>query len=137
MLFFKKRFKLFIQNPESIYSIVQRINLFYLLVYTIIIIMAILLSYFLTHLTLNSNNINKLIQKVDNSNELSYKEIPVKKYIGRNGYIEILDENLNILYSGIDNSSVKYNKNMFNFISDADKNTSYYINELINEKIII
>lgn len=133
MLFFKKRFKLFIQNPESIYSIVQRINLFYLLVYTIIIIMAILLSYFLTHLTLNSNNINKLIQKVDNSNELSYKEIPVKKYIGRNGYIEILDENLNILYSGIDNSSVKYNKNMFNFISDADKNTSYYINELINE----
>ncbi len=114
-------------HKKSVKNLVLKLNILCLTAIMAVIILSILLSDKLSCLMVKHDSLNELISLVDHADNDNYNNIEVPKYIGHNGYIEILDENLNIIYAGDNNYSRIYTAEIINFISDVDKNTSYYI----------
>lgn len=73
------------------------------------------------------DRINEFIDLIDKTDPNDYGKIPVRQYLGGNSYIDILDSDLNIIYSGTGEYSRKYTPKILAFTSDIDKNTSYLI----------
>ena len=59
-----------------------------------------------------------------------YEKLPVKRELGSGGYIEVLDENAHILYSGKSGPVSAYSKSLLEFIPDIDTGTFYTVNLL-------
>lgn len=113
---------------KSVKTVVITTNFIFLITNIIFTLLALILANYVSKEIAKRNPIDTLISKIDKKDDNSYQNIPVKRYIGNKGYIEILDENLNLIYSGNSNQHRKYTPEVMNFISDLDKNTSYYIN---------
>lgn len=105
-----------------------------MIVNVIIFAITIIISGEITKSLSKHDNLNEFINRIDAAEKDDYGKIPVKKYLGANGYIEILDGDLNIIYSGCGDYSRKYTHEILNFTSDIDKNTSYSIEEQISGK---
>ena len=118
---------------KSILGILFAINFLYLLSNIIITIFAMYFSGHLMKLSDRRDRLDELIEKIDTAAADDYSEIDAKKYLGENGYIEILDENFDVIYSGTGDYSRQYTPGIMRFTSNADENTSYMIEEQLSD----
>lgn len=114
------------QNEKGL---ILHANLATMIVNIMIFSLILVISGKITKLISKRDNLNEFLNRIDLVKNNEYQKIPIKKYIGANGYIEILDEDLNVIYPDTGEHSKKYSRAVFNFISDVDRNTSYSIME--------
>ena len=124
----KLKSKLNIYN-NSVRGLSFKINFIYLIANLLIVLLTVILSHQITKIILIDDPLNKLIYTADNVKNWDYDRIPVHEYIGKKGYIEIVDSKLKTIYSGTGNYSHQYTPGIICFTSDVDNNTSYYIEQ--------
>lgn len=114
-------------SARNLKGILIRSNIKSLVINAAIIAFIVTISGNIVKVTPKHDGLNRLVAKIDSTDPDEYHKIPVAKYIGKNGSIEVLDENLNIIYSSTGDHSGNYTPGILNFTSDVDRNTSYSI----------
>ena len=94
--------------------------------------MAIVLVMLFQYLSFNVlwDNPIKITEHTELLKNEQYEKLPVKRELGSGGYIEVLDENAHILYSGKSGPVSAYSKSLLEFIPDIDSGTFYTVNVL-------
>ena len=118
------------QNGSLSFLILRTYSIFFALV----LLMAVVLVMFYRYLTYNvlwDNPIN-ITKHTEILRNEQYEKLPVKRELGNGGYIEVLDENAHIVYSGKSGPVSAYSKSVLEFIPDIDSGTFYMVNNLKN-----
>lgn len=108
----------------------------YLIVAVIGIIMWLLLINFAQYLrakAVEQPDIKEFLDSVVAVKNDDYRNLDVKKYMGENGYIEVLDGDANIIYCSDTNKNNSYTKRAVRFIPDVDIGSYYYVEKIYTE----
>ncbi|SKB69506.1 Signal transduction histidine kinase [Lachnospiraceae bacterium] len=107
----------------------------YTVFFMLVLLLAFVLIFTFQYLEVNVwwDTPEKITEQKNLLKNERYDDIPVMKYLGKNGYIEVLDENAHVLYSGKKGPVASYSKNVLEYIPDIESNTFYSINYLKDE----
>ncbi|XME04152.1 sensor histidine kinase [Lachnospiraceae bacterium C1.1] len=117
----------------SVYSLII-INYLIVAVIAIVIWLVIIhFSSFLRGKALEQPDIKEFLDQAVAVKDDDYSDLDIEKYLGKNGYIEVLDGEANIIYSSDSSKENKYTKRAVKFIPDVDIRSFYYIEKIYTE----
>ncbi|MCR4746420.1 MAG: HAMP domain-containing histidine kinase [Lachnospiraceae bacterium] len=117
----------------SVYSMII-IN--YLIAAVIIVVLWLIIihsSKYLRGKALEQPDIQEFLDQAVAVKDNDYSNLDIDKYLGKNGYIEVLDGDANIIYSSDKSKNNKYTKRAVKFIPDVDIRSFYYIEKIYTE----
>ena len=117
----------------SIYSLII-VN--YLIVTAAALVLWILVYNFTSYLrskAVEQPEIEAFLDSVVSVKNDDYSRLEIEKYMGKNGYIEVLDENANLIYSSDTTKKNDYTKRSVKFIPNVDVGSFFYTEKIRNE----
>ncbi len=122
----------FRREKGSLYSLVTKYYIFFAAVVLILTFVVVTLTNNILDNASYEPNAGNIIDQMSLLESEKYDKIRLESYVGTNGYIEVLDENANILYSSKPSISNTYNAEELEYIPKLSGNT-YYALDVISK----
>jgi signal transduction histidine kinase len=114
-------------EAPSFYLFLLREFVFLFIVIVILTFLMLKAGRILSEKSYRSPKIGKIIQQKNALENEEYDSIKLKNYIGRKGYIEVIDSKGKVLYSSNEKKQNEYNELSVKYIEDVNKDVTYTI----------
>ena len=117
----------------SVYSFIMGNYIVVALIAVALWLLVINFSQFLRGKAVELPDIKEFLDSVVVVKNDNYGALEIKKYMGENGYIEVLDGDANVIYCSDPEKKNVYTKRAVKFIPDVDVGSFYYIEKIKSE----
>ena len=121
------------RKSKSLYLIVLRSYILFIVVGIVLLLNFYKMASELAYQSYNPPELSEFVDKLAKTAESDYGKLPVRKYMGRKGYVEILDADGKSIYVSDKSKSRNYTHDMLALIPDIQLGTSYYIDKIHNK----
>lgn len=121
------------KKNTSLQIIVIRSYILFVIVGIIILFNVYKMASSIAYQSYNPPELSEFVERISKTNESDYHRLPVKKYMGGKGFVEILDNDGKLIYTSDNSRSEDYTHDMLSLIPDIQLGTSYYIDAIYNE----
>ena len=122
-----ERFKKVRSSKGSLYSLVFRGYIVFVLLGVLIVLLMLYVSDFLNNKYNAVPDINGLLTRAEKIEKMHYEDLPIERHVGKNGYIEVLDKDANIIYTSDPEKANTYRPDTLRFVEDVNAKTFFTV----------
>lgn len=118
------------RKPGSLYSFMIR-GLVFLV--AVMVLLGLLLVFFSVHITdyiLNGIGTGSFMKQLPLLKAEQYDEVAAQRYLGKNGYFEVLDDEAHVIYCSRKDKKNTYSVDSLQYLTDYQKGVRYIIESL-------
>lgn len=114
----------------SLYSLVFRGYIIFVLLGVLIVLLMSYISDYFNDKYSQAPDINELLKNAENIEGSHYDNLSIERFVGLGGYIEVLNENADIVYSSDETKKNTYSVETLRFIEDVNAEIFYTVEKL-------
>lgn len=114
----------------SLYSLVFRGYIIFVLLGVLIVLLMLYISDYFNNKYSQAPDINELLKNAQSVENTHYDSLNIDRFVGVGGYIEVLNENADIIYTSDDSKKNTYSKDTLRFIEDVNAEIFYTVEKL-------
>ena len=123
----------FKRERGSLYSLVTKYYIFFAAVVLILTFVVVTLTNNIVENSSFEPNAGNIVEQMSLLENEKYDKIRLEGYVGKNGYIEVLDENANVIYTSKPSINNSYNAEELEYIPKLSGNTYYSLDVITKD----